>query len=271
MTLSPAQISEFQTFIWQYYAEAGRHDLPWRLPEPDGSYSAYKVMVSELMLQQTQVSRVVPKFNQFLGLFPMIEALAGSSLAAVLTAWSGLGYNRRAKYLHQAAKIVVQDMAGTVPSEVQELVRLPGIGTNTAGAILAYAYNRPVIFVETNIRTVMFNHFLQGRGDISDREVTDLVAQTLDTKQPRLWYWALMDYGAHLKATGMKLNTLSKHYTKQSAFHGSKRQIRGQIIRALTGTDHSLPELAGLIPDARLAGVLNDLLAEQLIRETSGR
>jgi A/G-specific adenine glycosylase len=289
MSLSSAQTSGFQETVWQYYREAGRHDLPWRQPEADGSFSAYKIFVSELMLQQTQVNRVVPKYEQFLGSFPTVEALAHASLAAVLTAWSGLGYNRRAKFLHQAAKTVSDTLGGVFPDNLEGLVNLPGIGKNTAGAILAYAFNQPVVFVETNIRTVYFHHFfdsrapyqmVQGRGVVTDGavyrlvhdgEVAELAEETLDRSNPREWYWALMDYGAYLKSSGMKLNTLSKHYSKQSKFQGSKRQIRGQVIRLLTAQDRAAEQLHAAIPDERLDQVLIDLLAEGLVTKTAHR
>ncbi|MBC7581578.1 A/G-specific adenine glycosylase [Aeromicrobium sp.] len=271
MTPSLQQIHDFQAVVWQNYHESGRHDLPWRQPEPAGEFSPYKILVSELMLQQTQVARVIPKFEQFMELFPTVEELANSSLAAVLTAWSGLGYNRRAKFLHQAAKMISRQFGGIFPEDLPGLTLLPGVGKNTAGAITAYAYNQPTTFIETNIRTVYFYHFMTNGEAITDAEVTELVQATLDAANPREWYWALMDYGASLKAAGIKLNTLSKHYMRQSKFEGSKRQIRGKIIKLLTFDGYNLSQLHSLVSDARLEQVVADLLSEGLIIKKAQR
>jgi A/G-specific adenine glycosylase len=180
----------FLESLWSYYAASGRTMLPWRLPEADGSFEPYKIMVSELMLQQTQVPRVVPKYQAFLERFPSVDALAAAELGEVLRAWQGLGYNRRAKFLWQAAQVVRTQRS--FPDTAEGLVKLPGIGRNTAGAILAYAYNQPVVFVETNVRTVYIHHFFADRTDIHDTEIAALVAQTLDREQPRDFFWALM-------------------------------------------------------------------------------
>jgi A/G-specific adenine glycosylase len=244
--------------------------MPWRQAEPDGSFDPYKILVSELMLQQTQVARVMPKYQQFMDLFPTVQALAQSSLSAVLTAWSGLGYNRRAKYLHQAAKQIMEQYDGIFPPAVSGLLKLPGVGINTAGAIVAYAFDQPVIFIETNIRTVYIHHFFADRQDVSDNELADYVEATVDNDNPRQWYWALMDYGAHLKQSVGNLNKLSKHYTLQPRFEGSKRQIRGQIIRALAVSSQTENGLNRLSNDPRLPDVLADLQREGLVSQ-SGR
>ncbi|HWT55883.1 MAG TPA: hypothetical protein VN031_02520 [Candidatus Microsaccharimonas sp.] len=267
--MSTEQITDFRQIVWEYYGQNGRHQLPWRVAGADGHFDPYMILLSELMLQQTQVNRVLPKYQLFLELFPTVEVLADASLAAVLTAWSGLGYNRRAKFLHQTAKMIMQQFAGVFPDTQAELVKLPGVGKNTAGAILAYAFNKPVVFVETNIRTVYFYHFFPGREAVTDGEVVQLVGETLDQDNPREWYWALMDYGSWLKGSGTKLSMLSKHYIKQSKFEGSKRQIRGQIIRLLALQDLSLAEFEPQIPDSRLASVLTDLISEGLIAKTN--
>jgi A/G-specific adenine glycosylase len=257
--------AEFQAVVWGYYHAHGR-DLPWRRPEPDGRFDAYKILVSEIMLQQTQVARVIPKFQQFLERFPSLAVLAAAPLAEVLVVWSGLGYNRRPKFLWQAAKQVMQEYDGRLPDTIPELIQLPGIGVNTAGAVLAYAYNKPVVFIETNIRTVYIHHFFADRQGITDREILDVVASTLPA-EVREWYWALMDYGAHLKQTIGNLNKLSKHYTKQTAFIGSRRQIRGQVLRLLGKGKHSFPALAEHISDERLPAVLDELKAEGFIEQ----
>lgn len=259
----------FSEEVWNYYHTHGRHDLPWRLAAPDGSFDAYKIVVSEMMLQQTQVSRVIPKFLSFIAEFPTVFALAAASQGDVLRAWSGLGYNRRARFLHQSAKAVVAQYNGVFPADQKQLVALPGIGVNTAGAILAYTYNLPVVFVETNIRTVYIHHFFAERSDVPDAEIVAKVAETLDREHPREWYWALMDYGAYLKQQIGNLNKLSKSYAKQSAFHGSKRQIRGQVLKLLAGGPLVYTELEAKITDERLPLVIQDLLSEGLINEAA--
>ena len=252
----------FQELIWDYYHEHGR-DLPWRHAETDGSFDPYKIMVSEIMLQQTQAARVIPKYHQFLQQFPTVQDLAKAELSQVLTAWNGLGYNRRAKFLWQAAQAIGEHF----PATMEELVKLPGIGANTAGAIVAYTFNRPVVFIETNIRTVYIHHFFADGDDVHDKQLLPIVQATLDQEHPREWYWALMDYGVFIKTTVGNTARSSKHYTKQSSFVGSKRQIRGRVIRLLTGGPVSRHRLVSEIDDPRLPEVLADLEKEQLIRQ----
>jgi len=265
MELSGHERAAFLEALWDFYAHSGRGNLPWRQAEVDGSFDPYKVMVSELMLQQTQVPRVIPKYHAFLQRFPTAVKLAEADLGDVLREWQGLGYNRRAKFLWQAAQTVAK--LGHFPDTAAELVQLPGIGPNTAGAILAYAHNQPVVFVETNVRTVYIHHFFGDREGINDKEIIHLLEQTLDHENAREFYWALMDYGSHLKATIGNLNKASKHYAKQSKFQGSRRQVRGQVIRLLGSKHYSLAELQTAIPDGRLAAVLGDLVQEGLIRQ----
>lgn len=261
----------FQKQLYDYYREHGRHDLPWRQPEADGSFDAYKIMVSEVMLQQTQVFRVIPKFTDFIRLFPTIDSLAKAELGAVLRTWSGLGYNRRAKFLHQAARQIRQDYMGNVPQDPEELVRLPGIGPNTAAAIVVYSFNQPMIFIETNIRTVFIHHFFPGRTAVTDKAILEIVQTTLDHDNPRTWYWSLMDYGTYLKQTVGNLNKASKSYAKQSTFHGSRRQIRGRIIRVLGERTQSQTALAKLIDDDRFPDILQELLSEGLVHKERTR
>jgi A/G-specific adenine glycosylase len=258
---------EFQAAAWQYYRSSGRRDLLWRQPETDGSVDPYKIMVSELMLQQTQVSRVIPKYEEFLRRFPKIETLANAPLGDVLRAWNGLGYNRRAKFLHQAARQIMHKHDSRFPDTEAELVQLAGIGPATASAILVYAFNQPVVFIETNIRTVYIHHFFNDQTDIPDTALVPLVKQSLDAKHPREWYWALMDYGSHLKRTVGNLSRHSKTYNKQSKFEGSLRQIRGQVIRSLGTKPRRLSELQTEITDKRLDAVIVDLVREGLIQQ----
>jgi A/G-specific adenine glycosylase len=269
--MSTDATSNFQMEVWRYYDQHGRHDLPWRLPEADGGFDPYKIMVSELMLQQTQVGRVIPKFLAFLEQFPTAKALAQAPLGDVLIAWQGLGYNRRAKFLWQAAQMVTNELNGKFPQDQKELTKLPGVGMNTAGAIMAYAYDTPVVFIETNIRTVYIHHFFAGQTEVPDKDIEELVRQTVPQAGARQWYWALMDYGTHIKQLHGNKSRASKSYTKQSPFHGSRRQVRGVVIRYLSTRGASLDELVAAEPDPRLPEVLADLVGEGMVRDDGGR
>jgi A/G-specific adenine glycosylase len=260
-------VQDFQQIVYAYYDRHGRHDLPWRQTQADGNYSPYAIVVSELMLQQTQVSRVILKYQQFLDVFPDQVSLAEAPLGDVLRIWIGLGYNRRAKFLHQAAQMIQRDFQGVFPSTLAELTKLPGVGANTAGAIMAYAFNEAVPFVETNIRTVFIHHFFPEQSAVDDKQILAMAAQVLDRQNPRLWYWALMDYGAHLKLTAGNASRASKSYNRQSAFHGSRRQLRGQVIRLLTEQPLKLVDLQQMISDERLIVVLDALVQESLIQK----
>lgn len=262
-------MSDLPTLLWEYYHDFGR-ELPWREPEADGSFDPYKIMVSEIMLQQTQVSRVIPKYQEFLTQLPTVHDLAKSSLGDVLRLWQGLGYNRRAKFLWQAAQKVEQEYKGVIPDDQMQLTKLPGIGINTAGAICAYAYNQPIVFVETNIRTVYIHHFFNDRDDVHDKELMPIIEQTIDKEHPREFYWALMDYGSHLKQEVGNVSRSSKHYAKQSKFEGSRRQIRGQILKLLGTKQLTSAQIATNIGDERLESVLADLAKEGLITDISG-
>lgn len=262
------QVHDFVSTVWEYYDKDGRHDLPWRQPSKDGVFDPYAIMVSEIMLQQTQVKRAIIKYDEFLSTFPTISSLSEAPLASVLKTWSGLGYNRRAKFLWQAAQDI--HAKGSFPQTVDLLVKLPGIGINTAGAIAAYAFNRPVFFIETNIRTVFIHHFFEDHDDITDKQLMPLIEAALEDAlergaSPREWHWALMDYGTYIKQTIGNAARRSKTYTKQSKFEGSRRQIRGQVLRVLGQRPQRLLELQQLINDERLSGVLQTLENESFI------
>jgi A/G-specific adenine glycosylase len=250
----------------------------WRKPDKTGHFDPYKILISEVMLQQTQVDRVTPKYTQFLHKFPTVQDLAAAKLSDVLKVWNGLGYNRRAKYIHEAAKMIVKDFDGKFPQTIAELKGIPGIGPNTAGAVVTYAYNQPVVFVETNIRTVIIHHFFTDHTDVPDSEIkavlTHLLIEPWDRDkrgmhgaqlEPRQFYYAMMDYGAYLKKTVGNLSRASKHYTRQSAFNGSLRQVRGQVIRLLTDGPMSEKQLHDQISDERLDDVLDALHKEALV------
>lgn len=257
------EIHEFQRLLRQQGEELYR-DMPWRQDT-----RPYYVLVSELMLQQTQVDRVVPKFHAFIETFPNEQALASASLADVLRLWQGLGYNRRAKFLHEAAKKIVE--LGSFPDDELGLLRLPGVGKNTAGAILAYAYNSPAVYIETNIRAVYIHHFFADSDDVADSDIRALLEQTLDEREPRSFYWALMDYGSWLKKKGVRPSR-SRHYKKQAPLKGSIREVRGQIIAALAHEDHTVDSLRRLlVADSRFDGALAGLVTDGLVMQTGER
>jgi A/G-specific adenine glycosylase len=181
-------------------------------------------------------------------LFPTFKKLAEAPQTEVLRAWKGLGYNSRALRLKKTAEIITRDYHGKFPKTYEELILLPGIGPYTAGALCAFAYNQPVTMIETNIRRVYLHHFYpsplrevplnKGSQDIDttsvhDRELLQLIQQTLDDEHSREWYWALMDYGAYLGKTIPNPNKKSRHYTIQKKFEGSDRQLRGKILEFL--------------------------------------
>lgn len=255
--LTARQVRAFQTTVYRYYREHGRHDLPWRKTR-----DPYKILVSEIMLQQTQVPRVVPKYRAFVKAFPTAQVLAAAPLRNVLSLWSGLGYNRRAKYLQEAARHATATYGGRFPRDYKSLQEFPGIGPYTASAVCAFAFGIPVPCIETNIRTVYLHHFFRNAsGKVSDAVLMEYVRATLDTEDPRSWYAALMDYGAHLKSSGVRAHRQSASYYTQSPFRGSRRALRGAVLKMLI----SAPQSEEVIVQTHGAGVLPVL--EALVRE----
>lgn len=263
--LSGAAIRSFQQIIYAYYQNHGRR-FPWR-----ETNDPYHILVSELMLQQTQVERVIEKYRAFIRAFPDFYALAQAPFQAVLAVWQGLGYNRRAIALKKTAEIVVSAHEGVLPSRPEELLSLPGIGRYTAAAIAAFAFNQPTVFIETNIRTVFLYFFYQNQSRVKDSELLPLVEQTLDTAHPRQWYYALMDFGALLKKRYPTLNRRSAHYHRQSPFKGSNRELRGLILKALTyRTEMSERDLIESLPSepGRIKHALTQLHLEGFIKKS---
>ena len=267
--LSAAGVARFRARVYAHYRRH-RRPLAWR-----ATRDPYAILVSEVMLQQTQVARVARYYPRFLARFPDPASLARAPLRAVLEQWSGLGYNRRAQALQRAAQAVMRDHGGSIPADRAALQRLPGIGPATAGALLAFAFERPVVFIETNIRRVYLDQFFPAATPVSDRTLLPLVARTLDRERPRRWYYALMDYGAALGRRGPNPNRRSAHYTRQSAFAGSNRQLRGLVLRLLTerrclsGRELHLRCAASGLPVAsgpRLAAVVDALVAERFLQ-----
>lgn len=215
-------------------------DLPWRnIDDP------YAVLVSEVMLQQTQVARVEDFWRRFLAAFPTIDALAAASPADVLALWQGLGYNRRALALKRCADECSARYAGQLPQSVDELKALPGIGPATAAGVVAFARNEPSCYIETNVRTVFLHELFPEREKVTDRElspyVQDAAACAFEGATPRTWYYALLDYGAYLKSQVTNPSRRSAHYSRQSAFEGSHRQKRSFVLKFVLAA----PEGAG--------------------------
>lgn len=234
----------FRETVWRHYRAHGRHDLPWRK-----TGDPYRILVSEVMLQQTQVERVKPYYEHWIRKFPDAAALAKAPLGEVLKAWQGLGYNRRAKMLHEAAKEIAKRQS--FPKTAAELEKLPGVGPYTARAVMAFAHNADTVFIETNIRTAVTHHFFPRKKVVHDKEVLALLEKAHPNGKSRKWYAALMDYGAHLKRRGVRLNGKAKGYTKQKAFSGSDRQARGAILKELAKGNADAARLTGLLGDDR--------------------
>lgn len=254
----------FKQTMHELYRSSGR-SFPWR-----ETRDPYEILVSEFMLQQTQVERVMAKYGEFLSLFPNFSSLARADLQAMLHAWQGLGYNRRALALRAAAARIVTVYGGRIPDDPSELVTLPGVGPATAAAVAVYAFNRPEVFIETNVRRVFLHCFFPGRDRVRDAELLPLVRMALDRDRPREWYWALMDYGTHLARTMPNPNRRSAHHAVQGRFEGSRRQLRGRVLAALLSAGPlTLDELAastGAGPD-RTGPVLAGLVVEGFIAE----
>lgn len=252
--------AEFVELVWAYYREHGR-ELPWRRTR-----DPYRILVSEVMLQQTQAQRVTAKYEQFLAQFPDVGALADAPLSDVLQQWQGLGYNRRGKWLHQAAQNL-RNQRGTW--QVEDLQAQTGIGYNTAAAIVVYASNEPLVFIETNIRAVFIHHFFsRNAAGVDDRDILPLVETTLDTSNPREWYWALMDYGVYLKKRYKNPSRRSKHYASQTRFEGSLRQLRARILREiLSAGELSRDDIQRLSDDPRAEQALETLIADGLVQK----
>ena len=255
-------ILEFQQMVLSYYNNYGR-EMAWR-----ATTDPYLILVSEIMLQQTQVERVKIKFPEFIEAFPDFAALAAAPLDNVLSVWQGMGYNRRAIALQKCAIRVINEYNGILPADVDLLATFPGIGRATASSIAAFAFNLPVVFIETNIRRVFIHFFFSGTDTVSDADLLPIVEKSLCKENPRVWYWALMDLGSALKKTVPNPNRRSVHYSKQSPFEGSDREIRGTIIRMLLSDPGMIEKqlLAIRIDDpARIKKILAALISEGFI------
>lgn len=255
-------IQRFQQMVLDHYRENGR-DLIWRR-----TTDPYHILVSEIMLQQTQVNRVAMKYPTFIAAFPDFASLASAGLPEVLAAWQGMGYNRRAIALRKCAIRVNEEFGGMLPDNPEILATFPGIGRATASSICAFAFNEPVIFIETNIRRVFIHHFFGNEENIADSVILQIASRALYREDPRRWYNALMDLGTDLKNKVPNPNRRSSHYTKQAAFEGSDRKIRGGILKLLLENKRMTRKTIGRhIPDepGRVDRIIQNLVDEGFI------
>lgn len=257
---------EFKHTVMTHYRRHGRHELPWRkTSEP------YAIVVSESMLQQTQVERVVPFYEAFVARFPSFISLARARSVNVLKMWQGLGYNRRALMLRRCARMVIREHGGALPDTFEELKKLPGFGPYTAGAVMAFAFNKPHPIIETNIRRVYIHHFFPRSKRVDDRRILPLVESSMNRRNPRIWFGALMDYGSWLSQRIPNPNRKSRQYIRQSSFEGSDRQVRGAIIRDILGLKRvSEADIRARfdVPLKRISAIIDGLIREGFLVRT---
>lgn len=221
-------MGEFRERVYAAGEMYSRDDLPWRyIDDP------YAVYLSEVMLQQTQVKRVLEYWPRFLSALPTLSDLANAETSQVLELWQGLGYNRRALSLLKCAKECQERFGGSLPEGESDLRSLPGIGPSTAAGIISFAYNRPSVYIETNVRTVFIDQFFPDEAEVHDKQLEPLVRASCPADDARRWYYALLDWGAHIKQTKGNASRRSKSYTRQSKFEGSRRQKRAFVVREL--------------------------------------
>jgi A/G-specific adenine glycosylase len=257
--LTQGVIDSFRDTVYQYYGKNGR-SFPWRDTD-----DPYHILVSEIMLQQTQVERVRFKYQQFIMRFPNFAGLSRSPFQAVLAEWQGLGYNRRAMALHKIARRVVGEFEGQLPHSVDTLRTFPGIGRATAGAVAAFAFHKASVFIETNIRRVFLHCFFPDTIGVKDSEILPLVERTLDKTNVRDWYYALMDYGTMLKTVEQNPNRRSAHHHRQAPFHGSDRQIRGLILKALV--ENRVLDVDNLVALTKKDSIRTRTIIDRLVHE----
>jgi A/G-specific adenine glycosylase len=242
--------------------------MPWRARR-----TPYRVFVSEIMLQQTSVPRVMSRYAEFIRAFPSFKRLATATVQEVIQAWKGLGYNRRALALRESARRVTSVHHGRLPRTVENLVQLPGVGHATAAAVIVYTFNVPIPFIETNIRRVFIHTYFKDQENVPDAVIAPLVEHTMDRNNPREWYYALMDYGTALAAGRQNANRRSSRYRVQSKFEGSLRQLRGRILAVIMeqGSATRRQIKAALGADPRVDAALRQLEKEGFLRAGAGR
>jgi len=266
--ITPSLIADFQHHVMEFYSAKGRHDMEWRHTD-----DPYRIVVSEVMLQQTQVPRVAVIYPKFIETFPDIYALAKADQADLLAAWQGMGYNRRALNLRKLAEVIVDEYGGKIPDDPEILKTLPGIGAATSCSIAAFTFNRPVIFIETNIRRVFIHYFFEDGVVVDDSELLPLISAMLP-ENSREWYWALMDLGTALKASVKNPNQRSRQYTKQKTFIGSDRKIRGDVLKRMLEQKSGTPDTFAKEMNedtVRVRGIMEKMVSEGFfVREEEG-
>ncbi|MDR2746549.1 MAG: A/G-specific adenine glycosylase [Treponema sp.] len=265
--VSPGEITAFREAVYANYKKEKRI-FPWRT-----NISPWGVLVSEFMLQQTQTERVVECWKRWMDKWPSPKLLHEASREEALRAWGTLGYTRRCFFLKDCARRIIKEHNGKVPDRPKDLEELPGIGPYTARAVPCFAYNIPTVFIETNIRAAVLHFFFKDKDKVTDKELMPILQTALDQKDPRTWYWALMDYGAALKKLVPNPNRRSAHYSRQSPFEGSFRQLRGAVVRALAQGPAETEELqkrSGIESGKDLYQVLEALEKEQIVAESKG-
>jgi len=255
-------LKAFSFEVRSWYSVHGR-TFPWR-----ETSDPYRILLSEMMLQQTQTQRVLPKYHQFLDLWPDFFSLSTASLTDILLAWKGLGYNRRAKALRLIAQRS-KEWGYTLPCDLQSLLELPMVGPATAAAVMAFSYGEPALYLETNVRRVLLHYFFPEEEGVHDRRISQVLALLSELQEEhRHWYYALMDIGVLLKSSGVNPNRRSHHYTRQSPFENSSRQVRSTVLDIITtsGKQH-LDSLAATLafPRERIRSALESLIADGLL------
>lgn len=261
-------LKEFSSFILSFYEKHGRV-FAWRQTS-----DPYRIHLSEVMLQQTQTSRVQPKYELFLSLWPTFKELSEATLEELLFNWKGLGYNRRALNLRKSARLTEQ-WGWTIPNDPKAIASLPGVGKATSAALLAFCYQERSIYLETNIRRVLLTCFFHECEGVKDKELEALLGELASLQSDiKSWYYALMDYGVLLKHLLPNANTRSAHYTKQGTFEQSNRQIRGALIHLLSDTggkdERALHSILNAFEPERITYCLKQLQREGFVQERQG-
>lgn len=259
VNLDQSTISSFQQKILQYY-QKNKRDLPWR-----HTTDPYSILLSELMLQQTQVSRVIEYYTKWLHTWPTIQHLSKANRKDVLQAWIGLGYNTRGINLHKASQIIVEHYNGDVIAAMDDYKKIPGVGKYTSQAVKIFSTNADIITVDTNIRRIFIHEFNLPQ-DISDSKLWSIAQYCLPKGKSRQWHNALMDYGATY-LTSKKTGISPK--TTQSTFEGSDRQIRAQILRDLLTKPLTLQDLTNQYNHSsdRLLKILEKMKKQEIIKQ----
>jgi A/G-specific adenine glycosylase len=255
--ISSEHIMRFQKKVFLFYKK-NKRDLPWRK-----TTDPYKILLSELMLQQTQVKRVVVYYEKWIARWPTIHTFASAALPEVLQMWMGLGYNTRAISLHKTAKKIVALFDGDVLRAMQQYKELPGIGKYTSHAVRIFSTNADLVTVDTNIRRIFISEFDLPE-NISEHELWLLAEKCRPVGKSREWHNALMDYGA-LYLTAHK--TGIRPTTQQTQFEGSNRQIRAQILRHVLEKPMTGKELTQTlkIDQGRLGPILEKMINQHIL------